>query len=527
MKLSIDAIDVGERIREDLGDIESLAINISRRGLLYPIILQSKENPALVDGQRRLMAFRKLGLDSIEVKFYGELTDDERKEIELESNLLRKDFTWEEKITGILDLFDLKVKLYGQAVRGHGGGYSMQDLANFLGVSVGSVSESLTLARAVRDNPDLAAEGTKKAAFRRMKKSEEDSILEEMAKRVKVKADLSNFINGDCTLELKKLADASVDMVLTDPPFGKELEFTYKDKGEKKPYQDDAFSVMECLDLVFKEAFRVLKLDRVMLVFFDIINYVEIVKLAREAGFFVDLTPIIFTKEGTAGLLGEESWYARNYEMVLHCQKGRRAPNKRGMPNVVREKRVPAKLKIHPTQKPAKLMRYFIEQHTLPGELVIDPFAGSASTLVAAYSCNREAWGCELSPEYYQKAVIELERFTKERNERVPTVEEFLATGVRTGDQEWSVAWDAHPDWHTAMTDFQNKKRMDNMLVDFDREMREMTTFEEFMESGGTPKTDRWTSAWKAHPDWQEEMIVVGKIGRKAWLAGRGEVMEV
>jgi site-specific DNA-methyltransferase (adenine-specific) len=60
--------------------------------------------------------------------------------------------------------------------------------------------------------------------------------------------------------------------------------------------------------------------------------------------------------------------------------------------------------KIHPNQKPVKLLQRLIEIFTDPGDVVIDPCAGSGSTLRAAYTSGRNAYGFEISREFYEKA---------------------------------------------------------------------------------------------------------------------------
>jgi site-specific DNA-methyltransferase (adenine-specific) len=60
--------------------------------------------------------------------------------------------------------------------------------------------------------------------------------------------------------------------------------------------------------------------------------------------------------------------------------------------------------KIHPTQKPVKLLKKLIEIFTDEGEIVIDPTAGSGSTLVAALELNRKAYGFEIDRNFYKKA---------------------------------------------------------------------------------------------------------------------------
>lgn len=61
--------------------------------------------------------------------------------------------------------------------------------------------------------------------------------------------------------------------------------------------------------------------------------------------------------------------------------------------------------KIHPTQKPIALLKRLIEIFTEPGDVVIDPVAGSASTLRAAYETGRHSYGFEVDRKFYQEAM--------------------------------------------------------------------------------------------------------------------------
>ena len=60
--------------------------------------------------------------------------------------------------------------------------------------------------------------------------------------------------------------------------------------------------------------------------------------------------------------------------------------------------------RIHPTQKPIGLLRRLIEIFTDPGDVIIDPCAGSGSTLRAARELGRHSYGFESSREFYEKA---------------------------------------------------------------------------------------------------------------------------
>jgi len=65
--------------------------------------------------------------------------------------------------------------------------------------------------------------------------------------------------------------------------------------------------------------------------------------------------------------------------------------------------------RIHPTQKPVELMRWLIETYTTQDDLILDPYAGSCATLLAARSLERYALGIELDPQYIASAASRLQ----------------------------------------------------------------------------------------------------------------------
>ncbi len=75
------------------------------------------------------------------------------------------------------------------------------------------------------------------------------------------------------------------------------------------------------------------------------------------------------------------------------CEDGSRCP--RSVVYYAREQHT-----VHPTQKPTALVRMLIEQYTLPGQLVLDPYMGSGTTLVAAAEVGRRGYGIELQADY-------------------------------------------------------------------------------------------------------------------------------
>jgi hypothetical protein len=91
MKVAIADIVVPPRRREDLGDLSGLASSIEQYGLIHPIVVD--ESNTLVAGERRLEACKRLGWAEVDVRMYGELSEEERWNIELEENVRRKDLT--------------------------------------------------------------------------------------------------------------------------------------------------------------------------------------------------------------------------------------------------------------------------------------------------------------------------------------------------------------------------------------------------------------------------------------------------
>lgn len=69
--------------------------------------------------------------------------------------------------------------------------------------------------------------------------------------------------------------------------------------------------------------------------------------------------------------------------------------------------------KFHPTQKPVELPAYFIKTYTKPGDLILDPTAGSASTLVAAKQLDRQFVGFETDKKIYERAIERLKIYDK------------------------------------------------------------------------------------------------------------------
>ena len=100
MLIDIDKIKVENRIRKDFGNITELAEDIKQNGLINPpvVITESDGTFTLLAGERRLRAMRSLGYKQVEVRTWGSLTDEQKLNIEISENEVRKDFSKSERI---------------------------------------------------------------------------------------------------------------------------------------------------------------------------------------------------------------------------------------------------------------------------------------------------------------------------------------------------------------------------------------------------------------------------------------------
>jgi len=90
-QISIDAVRVVDRVREDYGDIDALAASLKSCGQHMPIIVDEKYR--LLAGGRRLQAAKRLGWTTINARVMDGLSPLQKLDIEVQENLMRKDFT--------------------------------------------------------------------------------------------------------------------------------------------------------------------------------------------------------------------------------------------------------------------------------------------------------------------------------------------------------------------------------------------------------------------------------------------------
>jgi len=235
--------------------------------------------------------------------------------------------------------------------------------------------------------------------------------------------------HGDCLKWLAALPANSADCLITDPPYSsggataasraRPPSLKYTQSGQAKQWADfegdtrDQRSQLRWMLLWLGECHRVLREGSPVCLFSDW-RQLPLTTDALQAAGFIWRGILVWDKtEGTRPVLGRPRAQA---EYLVWGSKGpmpttRRAPI---MPGVIREP-VRQADKFHLTGKPTELMRQLVKICEPPretigdeaarGGLILDPFAGSGTTLVAALAEGYRAAGCELSPHYFDVSV--------------------------------------------------------------------------------------------------------------------------
>jgi site-specific DNA-methyltransferase (adenine-specific) len=202
---------------------------------------------------------------------------------------------------------------------------------------------------------------------------------------------------GDAVDWLRSLADESLDLVVTDPPY-ESLEKhravgTTTRLKHSKASSNDWFTIFPNARFpeLFLELYRVLRPDTHLYLFSDQ-ETAFLAKPVGEAAGFRFWKPIIWDKRK----IGMGYHYRSRYEMILFFEKGKRRLNDLSIPDVLE---VPRIHRGYPTEKPVELVKILVAQSSEPGELVADPFVGSGTTGLAAGQLRRPFMGNDLSAE--------------------------------------------------------------------------------------------------------------------------------
>lgn len=386
--------------------ISKIASSIREFGFVSPVLIDRDNN--VIAGHGRIMAAKKIGMTQVPCVYVEGLTDAQRKAYILADNRLGELADWDMDLVK-LELEDLELANFDIDLTGF-------DINEFL--KPGEIVEV--------DVPNLPDEPKAKVG----------DIYELGGKH--------RLICGDATSlsDVMKLTQGlDVDLVVTDPPYNMAYEGAGNTKDRKsKRIMNDKMSAEDFrrfLTDVYTNYYTVMKDGASIYVFYKELGEGIFITTMREGGLTYK-QELIWVKNQL--VLGG-SKYQSMYEPCLMGCKGKSIKIWNGKrkqrsviehidlmsedelrnallsilheeeTDIIRENK-PLKNDVHPTMKPIKLLARLIQNSSNKGDIVLDLFGGSGSTLMACEQLDRICYTSELDPRYVDVIIERYESFT-------------------------------------------------------------------------------------------------------------------
>ncbi|MES9843215.1 MAG: site-specific DNA-methyltransferase [Candidatus Sedimenticola sp. 6PFRAG5] len=385
----------------DEGQVSQIAGSIAEFGFVNPILVG--DDNIIIAGHGRLLAAQQLGLEKVPVIVLGHLTEAQRRALVIADNKIAENAGWNEELLQLelAELRDLDFDL---------------DLIGFSDEELDALLES---------EPEAGL-------------TEDDAVPEIEAQAVSRTGDLwilgeHRLLCGDATSadDMAMLMDSQLaDMVFTDPPYNVDYGNSAKDKmrGKDRRILNDNLgegfygflraalaNLLEVTKGACYIAMSSSELDTLQQAF-------------RDAGGKWS-TFIIWAKNTFT--LGRSD-YQRQYEPILygwregseHFWCGARDQGDVWFFNK------PAKNDLHPTMKPVELVERAVRNSSKSRDIILDPFGGSGSTLIACEKSGRQARLIELDPKYVDVIIRRWQEYTGEDAVLGESGETFTATSI-------------------------------------------------------------------------------------------------
>ncbi|WP_054075418.1 site-specific DNA-methyltransferase [Comamonas testosteroni] len=353
--------------------IAQIAASIAEFGFTNPILVGS--DGIVVAGHGRLAAAKKLGLENVPVLVLGHLTSTQRRALVIADNRIAENAGWDEAM--------LRIELEALQLEGF-------DL-DITGFDADALAELIA-----GDEPDNEGH------------TEEDAVPEVSETPISRPGDVwvmgqHRLLCGDSTVaeSYDRVLDGEpVDMVFTDPPYNVNYANSAKDKmrGKDRAILNDNLGD-GFYDFLLAALTPTVQHCRGGIYVAMSSSELDVLQAAFRAAGGKWSTFIIWAKNTFT--LGRAD-YQRQYEPILYgWPEGaqRHWCGDRDQGDVWNINK-PAKNDLHPTMKPVELVERAIRNSSQPGKVVLDPFGGSGTTLIAAHKAGRQARLIELDAKY-------------------------------------------------------------------------------------------------------------------------------
>ena len=371
--------------------VAQIAASIAEFGFTNPILAGS--DGIIVAGHGRLAAAQKLGLEIVPVVVLDHLTPTQRRALVIADNRIAENAGWDDAM--------LRIEL--EALMGEG-----FDL-DITGFDADALAELIA-----GDEPDNEGQ------------TDEDAVPEFSETPIARPGDVwimgpHRLLCGDATLATSYdalLQGAPVDMVFTDPPYNVNYANSAKDKmrGKDRAILNDNLGD-GFYNFLLAALTQMVAHCRGGIYVAMSSSELDVLQAAFRAAGGKWSTFIIWAKNTFT--LGRAD-YQRQYEPILYgWPEGaqRHWCGDRDQGDVWNIKK-PQKNDLHPTMKPVELVERAIRNSSRPGNVVLDPFGGSGTTLIAAEKSGRVARLIELDPKYADVIVRRWEDYTGKKATR-------------------------------------------------------------------------------------------------------------
>lgn len=213
--------------------------------------------------------------------------------------------------------------------------------------------------------------------------------------------EVNKIYNGDCLELMKQIPEESIDLILTDPPYNVSMKsnfHTMNRKGVDFGEWDKGFNQVDWLEMACDKVRK----GGSALIFNDYKNIGEMKSTLEKNGFVIK--ELLLWKKPNPMPRNRERLYVTTIEVCLWAVKGKgwtfNRQNDKYENGIFEYPTVFHKERVHPTQKPVKLIEDLLRIHSNENDIILDCFMGSGTTAIASLNTGRFFIGIEKEKEY-------------------------------------------------------------------------------------------------------------------------------